>query len=42
MRRRAPVVLIAVGVAVLLVTYVAYTQRVVTPLRTEAARSSRP
>ena len=40
MRRRAPVVLIAVGVAVLLVTYVVYTQRVVMQLRTEAARSS--
>jgi len=41
MRPRAPVVLIAVGIAVLLTSYVAYTQRVVGELRREAKRSAR-
>jgi len=41
MRRRAPVVLVALGIAVLLAWYVAYTQRVVGELRREAKRSAR-
>ena len=41
MRRRAPVVMIALGIAVLLTWYVAYTQRVVGELRREAKRSAR-
>lgn len=41
MRRRAPVVLFAIGIAVLLTWYVAYTQRVVGELRREAKRSAR-
>ena len=41
MRRRAPVVLVAVGIAVLLAWYVAYTQRVVNELRREAKRAAR-
>ena len=41
MRRRAPVVLFAIGIAVLLTWYVAYTQRVVSELRHEAKRSAR-
>jgi len=40
MRRRAPVVLVALGVCVLLVWYVVYTQRVVSELRREAALAS--
>ena len=39
MRRSAPVVLVAVGVLLLLVSYVLYTQRVVNELRREAART---
>jgi signal transduction histidine kinase len=41
MRRRAPVVIIVLGIAVLLTWYVAYTQRVVGELRREAKRSAR-
>ena len=41
MRRRAPVVGIVLGIAVLLTWYVAYTQRVVGELRREAKRSAR-
>lgn len=40
MRRGAPEVLVAVLIALLLVSYVAYTQRVVAGLRREAQRSS--
>jgi signal transduction histidine kinase len=40
MRRRAPVVLVALGVTLLLAWYVAYTQRVVYELRREAQRQS--
>jgi signal transduction histidine kinase len=41
MRRRAPVVIIVIGLAILLGWYVAYTQRVVGELRREAKRSAR-
>jgi signal transduction histidine kinase len=41
MRRRAPVVLVAVGLAILLAWYIAYTQRVVGELRREAKRAAR-
>lgn len=41
MRRSAPFVLVAVGVALLLGWYVVYTRRVVLELRHEAARSAR-
>jgi signal transduction histidine kinase len=41
MRRRAPVILVALGIALLLGWYVAYTQRVVRDLRVEAGRQSR-
>ena len=41
MRRRAPVVLVALGIAVLLAWYVAYTQRVVGELRHDAKRAAR-
>jgi nitrogen-specific signal transduction histidine kinase len=41
MRRRAPVVVISIGLAVLLGWYIAYTQRVVGELRREAKRSAR-
>lgn len=41
MRRRAPVALIAVGLAVLLAWYVVYTQRIVGELRREAKRAAR-
>jgi signal transduction histidine kinase len=40
-RRQAPVVVVAVGVALLLGSYVLYTRRVVTELRREAERSVR-
>ena len=41
MRRRAPVVLVVAGLAILLAWYVIYTQRVVNELRREAKRSAR-
>ena len=41
MRRRAPVALVVVGLAILLAWYVIYTQRVVNELRREAKRSAR-
>jgi signal transduction histidine kinase len=39
--RRAAPVLVAVGIAALLISYVAYTQRVVTELRRDATRTAR-
>ena len=39
-RRVAPVLFLAIGVVALLVWWLVYTQRVVTDLRREAARSS--
>lgn len=39
MRRGAPVVLVAVGLVLLLVSYVVYTQRVISELRREARRT---
>ena len=41
MRRRAPIVVVAVGIAVLLAWYAAYTQRVVGELRHDAKRAAR-
>ncbi|MBX9928504.1 MAG: HAMP domain-containing histidine kinase [Gemmatimonadaceae bacterium] len=41
MRRRWPVVLVAVGLVTLLASYVIYSQRVVRELRSESARTSR-